>query len=271
MTKESLAGRVAVLTGAGAGIGRATARRFAEQGAALHLVDRDAAAVEETARLCLAAGARAQVHVVDCRDAPAMSGMATAVRERDPVIDVLFLNAGVGCVRPVREMTLDDWHFVLDTNLYGVVHGLHAFLESMIGANRGGHILITASMMGLFSMPGAGAYAASKHALIALAEALRAELRPHAIEVTAICPGLVSSEIIRRGRHEVGRFDHGVFERVWERFGAEPDRVARIVVECIEERRGGIQLAAPTGTLLWYLRRYAPSLYSRALSLAARA
>src|SRR5262249_33362926 len=195
-----LRGRVVVITGAASGIGRASARRFAERGAILHLCDLDGERLEDAAVECGRLGARASFHLADCRDAEAQKRVAAEGLARDAVVDVLFLNAGVGYGGPIADMTLEDWRLVLDTNLGGVVHGLSAFLTPMLAQRGGGHILITASMLGLYALPRAGAYAASKHALVGLAESLRAEVRGHSVEVTALCPGLVASEIIRRGR-----------------------------------------------------------------------
>jgi len=263
--------RVVVITGAAAGIGRASARRFAQRGAILHLIDLDGARLEAVAVECARLGARACFHVADCRDAAAQKRVAAEVLARDAVVDVLFLNAGVGYGGNIAEMTLEDWRLVLDTNLLGVVHGLDAFLRPMLEQGTGGHILITASMLGLYALPRAGAYAASKHALVGLSQSLRAEVRARGIEVTVLCPGLVASDIIRRGRMQGDAVERARAERLWERWGAHPDVVARCACKCVERQRGGVRPVAATGASLWRLQRYAPRLYERVLLLAGPA
>ncbi|HET6612418.1 MAG TPA: SDR family oxidoreductase [Kofleriaceae bacterium] len=269
-----LANRVVVITGAASGIGQAAARRFADCGAILHLVDIDAAGVEAEAVACARRGTRAEAHVADCRDAAAMAEVAASVLERDAGIDVLFLNAGVGHGGPIADMDLADWRRVIDTNLYGVVYGLDAFLGPMLAQRGGGHVIITASVLGLFALPLAGAYAATKHALVALARALRAEVKSRGVEVTAICPGLVASNIIRDGR-----LGHGLVrarvEKIWRTRGADPDVVGRKVVAIARRRIGGVQVVAASGSALVHLNRLGPRTYDRVIGgayrLAARA
>lgn len=266
-----LAHRVVVITGAASGIGRASALRFAAAGAILHLVDRDAERLAAVALECERVGARTAWHVADCGDAAANRRVAAAVLERDAVVDVLFLNAGIGCGGRVEDLTLDDWRRVLDVNLMGVVYGLDAFLAPMLAQGTGGHVIVTASVLGLFSVPGTAAYAATKHALVALCDSLRAEVRQRGIEVTTLCPGIVATEIVKAGTLHTGRLDRSGVEAIWERRGAHPDEVARTVIECVERRRGGIRISASRGTAnVWRLRRWSPRGYEAALSLAGR-
>jgi short-subunit dehydrogenase len=125
-------------------------------------------------------------------------------------------------------------------------------------------------MLGLYAIPSAGAYTASKHALIGLCDTLRAEVHRHGIEVTALCPGLVGSDIIKNGRMKTDGMERSRLDRIWQTRGATPDQIGKIAVRCVEKRKGGVQLAAPTGRVLYDLRRFAPSLYARVLSIAAR-
>ncbi|MCC7540478.1 MAG: SDR family NAD(P)-dependent oxidoreductase [Deltaproteobacteria bacterium] len=266
-----LRNRVVVITGAAAGIGRASARRFAEAGATLHLVDRDAERLEAVALECGRLGARAAFHVADCRDLEANRRIAREVLDRDAVVDVLFLNAGIGCGGRVEDLSPDDWRDVLDVNLLGVVHGLDAFLPAMLAQRGGGHVILTASVLGLFAVPGVAAYAASKHALVGLGESLRAEVRHRGIEVTTLCPGLVATDIVRAAKLHSGRIDRKGIEAIWDTRGAPPDDVARTVIACVKHRRGGIRISASRGTAnLWRLHRLSPRTYETAMAWVAR-
>lgn len=259
-----LSNRVVVITGAASGIGQAAARRFADQGAILHLVDIDADGVEAEAVACARLGTRAEAHVADCRDPEAMVAVARRVLDRDAGVDVLFLNAGVGHGGPIADMSIEDWRRVIDTNLYGVAYGLDAFLRPMLAQRGGGHVIITASVLGLYALPLAGAYAATKHAVVALARALRAEVRGQGVEVTAICPGLVASNIIRDGRLR-GGLGRSRLEHIWKTRGASPDVIGKKVVAIAKRRLGGVHVVAPTGTALAHLSRLGPRTYDRVI------
>src|SRR5690606_23347373 len=158
--------RVVVITGAGSGIGRATAHAFARQGARLHLVDIHRGRVEEAAAEVRLLCPEAHAHVVDVRDAAAMEQLAQAVYARHARVDVLLNNAGVGHSALVQETSLDDWRWVLEVNLWGVIHGVHAFVPRLIDQGGRAHIVNTASLAGLIGLPSMAPYCASKFAVV---------------------------------------------------------------------------------------------------------
>ncbi|MCH9685222.1 MAG: SDR family NAD(P)-dependent oxidoreductase, partial [Deltaproteobacteria bacterium] len=141
--------RVVVITGAGSGIGRATAMAFAKHGARLHLVDIHRGRVEEAAAEARLVGPEAHAHAVDVRDPEAMEKLADEVYARHSRVDVLINNAGVAHSALVQETSLDDWRWVLDVNLWGVIHGIHVFVPRLIDQGGRAHIVNTASVAGL--------------------------------------------------------------------------------------------------------------------------
>ncbi|MCX4247563.1 SDR family NAD(P)-dependent oxidoreductase [Paraliomyxa miuraensis] len=260
--------RVVVITGAGSGIGRSTARAFARQGARLHLIDIHRGRVEEAAAECRLHCPQAHAHVVDVRDAAAMEALAADVYARHRRVDVLINNAGVGHSALVQETSLDDWRWVLDVNLWGVIHGVHVFVPRLIDQGGDAHIVNTASLAGLVGVPSMAPYCASKHAVVGLSEALGAELAPFGIRVTAICPGVISTDIIRAARLEgaVGERKRRVMD-FYEKMGIPPDRVARDIVRAV---RSGAPLATTLGASYpaLLLKRLSPRLYRATAGVA---
>ena len=167
--------RVVVVTGAGSGIGRATAHAFAKQGARLHLLDIHRARVEETAAELRLVGAAVRAHEGDVRDPAVLEQLAERVFAEDKRCDVLVNNAGVGHSALVHETSLEDWKWVLETNLWGVIHGIHAFVPRMIDQGGKASIINTASIAGLMGIPSMAPYCTSKFAVVGLSESLGAE------------------------------------------------------------------------------------------------
>jgi NAD(P)-dependent dehydrogenase (short-subunit alcohol dehydrogenase family) len=230
----NLAG-VVVVTGAGSGIGRATALRFAGLGARVHVADISMEAAETVAEQI---GAKARAHHVDVTDPEAVNGLADAVFAESGVVDVLHNNAGVGHAGPVEEIPLSDWRRVVEINLMGVIHGICAFVPRMLAQGRPSHIVNTASALGL--MPGIdlAPYATTKHAVVGLSESLHAELGRRGIGVTALCPGIISTAIVGEAtmRGEIATSKQGTVDFYATR-GASPDVVADAVVTAIRKRR----------------------------------
>lgn len=190
---SSLQGKIAAVTGAGSGIGRATALRFAREGAIVHLADRHSDPVEAVADEIRATGARATACTVDVTDAEAVQTWADAVFDADGRVDVLYNNAGIGAAGPAESMDAETWRRIIEVNLIGVANGVCAFGPRMLEQSGGGHIVNTASLAGLVAMPGLTAYAASKHGVVGLSESLNAEWEKEGVRVTAICPGIIDT------------------------------------------------------------------------------
>ncbi|MFG3549212.1 SDR family oxidoreductase [Streptomyces sp. NPDC047725] len=198
---DRFGGQLVLVTGAGSGIGRATTLAFAEAGARVVAVDRDAGSAARTAELARLAGAPdAWAETVDVSDEQAMEKLADRVASGYGVVDVLVNNAGIGLSGSFFDTTPDDWKKVLDVNLWGVIHGCRLFGRQMTKRGQGGHIVNIASAAAFQPSKVLPAYSTSKAAVLMLSECLRAELAGQGIGVTAICPGLVNTGITSTAR-----------------------------------------------------------------------
>jgi len=252
-------GKVAVVTGAGSGIGRSTALLLARLGAAVHAADLDGASAEAVAAEIESAGGRATAHTVDVSDPAAVEELARRVFEADRAVDILHNNAGVGHAGAVDETTLEEWERVISINLMGVIYGIHHFVPRMLAQGRGGHIVNTASLAGLVAVAEMGPYCTSKHAVVGLSESLNSELSPRGIHVSAICPGLINTPITRAAHLQgdlAGQRERIV--RFYERFGSSPDVVAKAVVDAVRRKKLIRTVPRHHVVLNWGLRRLSP-------------
>jgi NAD(P)-dependent dehydrogenase (short-subunit alcohol dehydrogenase family) len=198
-------GKVAVVTGAASGIGRALAEALAAAGSAVVVADLDGPEAEAVAAGIRAAGGEAEAMQVNVADAAAVDRLAAATLERFGRVDVLCNNAGVSTFNLMKDQTLDDWRWVFDVNLWGVVHGLQTFLPIMRSQGTPGHIVNTASVAGVLSgVAFIGPYAATKVAVVSISETLVQELAidQTPIGVSVLCPSSVNTRVMEseRGR-----------------------------------------------------------------------
>jgi NAD(P)-dependent dehydrogenase (short-subunit alcohol dehydrogenase family) len=195
INKASLDGQVAVITGAGRGIGAAIAAKIAHLGAAVVLCGRTLAPLQSTADAISMVGGRAEAVECDVSDLRSVEAVAVRVDQTLGRIDMLVNNAGVaGFGGPLHQLPPESWDRVLNTNLRGVYYCIRAFAPMMIRA-RGGHIVNISSLAGKNALPNGAAYAASKWGLNGLTYSVAEELRVHNIRVSVICPGSVDTEL----------------------------------------------------------------------------
>jgi len=211
---QNLKGKVAVITGGASGIGKAMAERFARAGMHLTLVDIEKQPLEATAAALREGGSEVLTQQVDVADAGAMDGLAEAVFERFGTIHLLCNNAGVAAAGPIWELTTEDWEFTMRPNLWGVIHGVRVFGPRLIEQDEG-HIVNTASMAGLVSLPGMGAYNVTKQGVVAFSETLFGDLQnaQSKVGVSVLCPAFVQTRIWDSERN---RPDHLQSERTAE-------------------------------------------------------
>jgi NAD(P)-dependent dehydrogenase (short-subunit alcohol dehydrogenase family) len=256
---RDLKDKIILVTGAASGIGRATAQKLGKAGGRLIVCDvnenglRDLAA--ELGDACLMA------ERVDVSDREAMRAFAERVHERVPAVDVLINNAGVGLQGGILDTSLEDWDWILEINLGGVVHGCHFFVPKMVARQRGGHVVNVSSALGYFGAPGVIGYATSKFGVLGLSESLRAELGPRGISVSTICPGIIDTGIIQNTRF-AGDQAEDVRARVQKLYRGRkygPDKVADAIVAAI--RRGTpVVPVSPEAWALYAISRFVPRL-----------
>ncbi len=197
----SVRDRVAVVTGGGSGIGRALAMALAREGARVVVADMEPAALTETVTAITRAGGDALGVPTDVADLTSVETLADRAFTRFGVVHLLCNNAGVVVHGGLESATHRDWQWVIGVNLWGVIHGLEAFLPRMIAQRQGGHIINTASMAGLIASQGFGVYNTTKYAVVGLSETLAKDLRPYGIGVSIVCPMGVATRIREAGRN----------------------------------------------------------------------
>ncbi len=200
---KDFAGKVAVVTGAASGIGRELALHAGRAGMSVVLGDVDERGMAETAELLAAQKARVASLKCDVSKADSVDALAALAYQRFGKVHVLFNNAGVAVLGPAWTATLEDWQWVLGINLMGVVHGIRSFVPRMIAQGDGGHVVNTASVAGLITVPANSVYAVSKHGVVALSECLYHDLKLAGAEVgvSVLCPAYVNTQIADSGRN----------------------------------------------------------------------
>lgn len=245
--------KIAVITGAGSGMGAAMARRFAGEGMKIVVADIDLAAAESTAAEVVAAGGEAIAVRADVASQDEVQAMADRAWDHFGAVHVLVNNAGIvpsGRYRQIWDFPLEDWRWSFDVNLMGVVHGIRSFIPRMIAEGVDGHVVTTASIAGLISGSGSPVYSAAKHAAVRATEALYASLKDmnSPIGVTVLCPGLVNTNIYRseRARPDALKPAQGIAEETPElqaiadslyRSAISPEAVADMVFDAMQRRQ----------------------------------
>jgi NAD(P)-dependent dehydrogenase (short-subunit alcohol dehydrogenase family) len=238
---DSFKDKVAVVTGGGSGIGRALALALAREGARVVVADIDEAAMEAVVREARGHGVDALPVRTDVTDLAQVQGLADRAWREFGAVHVLCNNAGVAAWGSLENATHRDWQWVLGVNLWGVIHGIEAFVPRMIAGGQRGHIVNTASMAGLIASQGLGVYNTSKYAVVGLSETLAKDLKTYGIGVSVLCPMGVETRIreSERSRPAALRNEPSVAAvpavELIGRYLA-PDAVAELVLDAI--RRG---------------------------------
>lgn len=257
-SNEYFKGKKILITGAGSGIGRATALKLAALDATLVLTDLNPDAVEQTASQARSCGAsRTDTHIVDVADWDDMQAVAAKVHKKHGTLDILVNNAGVGMAGDFLSTTVEDWQWVLGINLMGVVHGCKLFAPAMVERGRG-HIVNLASAAGYYAAPDMSAYSASKHAVLGLTESLRAEMASHGVGVSAICPGVINTGIVAssRMRGAAGQAQDNIVA-FYRKRNYGPELVADAVLSAVRHNRAVVPVS-PEAWVMYGAKRFTP-------------
>jgi len=235
MTVKLQSSRVAI-TGAGSGIGAATAVHCARIGAETITLDIDGDAAEATAQRCRELGGAARAYTCDVTDYEALVALAQRLEDEHGPVDVLVNNAGVGLAGRFLEGSIEDWRWLREVDIDGVVHGCHAFAPAMVQRGRG-HLVNVSSMAGYMPHASMASYCTAKAAVLMFSQCLRADLAADGVGVSAVCPGVIDTPIAVNTRLVGAMASNreqivGVF-----RHGHSPEAVAKAVVRAIERNR----------------------------------
>ena len=254
------------VTGAGSGIGRATALAFAGEGAEVVLSDVVEAAVKEAAAEVTARGGVAHAYVLDVSDAQAVEEFAAKVCAEHGVPDVVVNNAGIGQAGFFLDTPAEEWDRVLDVNLGGMVNGCRSFAKRMVDRGLGGHVVNVSSMAAFAPLAAMNAYCTSKAAVYMFGDCLRAELDTAGIGLTTICPGVVDTNIIHTTAWHVPAHKSGALsarkKQVATGFGARgfgPEKVAKAIVASVLSNKA-IRPVTPEAYLVYGTSRLAPQI-----------
>ena len=254
--------RQVLITGAGSGIGRATALAFAAQGANLWLADINLQGCQETARLAKQTGVATRVIECNVADEASVQSMANQVHAEVDALDILMNNAGIGVAGRFLDTTLASWRKVMDVNLMGVVHGCHAFLPNMVRRGQGGHVINTASAAAFVAAPDMPIYAASKFAVQGFTESLRSDMARHNIGVTAVCPGIINTPIVANSIMEGEMGSEGTQDKIvrfYEKRNYTAEQVAAAILGAVR-RNAAVQPISPEAWGMYFAKRFTPGL-----------
>jgi len=256
--------KTAIVTGAGSGLGRALAVRLARDGWQIAIADIAPEGAAETLELVEQAGGSGRVERLDVTQPDEWEQLRDRLQADWDHLDLLCNNAGVCAAGRVGRYTLENWRWMLEVNLFGVVHGCHTMLDWLGGNPRGGQIMNVASIAGLIGFPESAAYCAAKFGVVGLSESLAAELADSPVSVTIVCPGFFASRLFDSGRYDTK--EQRALAKVYvDRSEITAEQVADVAVRAMQ--RNELYAIVGTKAKRWArLKRWIPSLFRRRLA-----
>lgn len=249
--------KIAIITGAGSGIGYALGKKLGEKGAVVILADIKGDRCQALAEQLIAAGCRAEAASLDVSDPTSVQNLVRATAERYGRLDYIFNNAGIAVGGEVRDISLEDWHDVLNVNLNGVINGVAAAYPLMVKQGFG-HIVNTGSIEGLVPFPNTVPYVASKYAVVGLSNGLRLEGADLGVKVSVVCPGYVKTAIFHVSK--LVNIDRQKTIEELESFGGvTPEECAEVMLTGVQ-RNQAIITVTRAARIIWWLHRLMPRL-----------
>ncbi|HXY34219.1 MAG TPA: SDR family NAD(P)-dependent oxidoreductase [Planctomycetaceae bacterium] len=256
--------KTGLITGAASGLGRAIALRLARDGWNLCLADVNDTGNEETLQLVRQAGGDGFVEHLDVREIDAWQDLRERLRERWPRLDLLVNNAGVAGSGRVGEYSIENWHWIVDVNLWNGINGCHTFVEWLKANPRGGHIINTCSLAAIASAPTMAAYNVTKAGMLALSETLYGELLPYNVGVTAVCPSVFRTNLLDRSRWCQPE-ERRLFEKGFAEAKMTAEHVADAAIRAMHRKQ--LYVMEPfEARFNWYLKRLNPTWFLRKVS-----
>jgi NAD(P)-dependent dehydrogenase (short-subunit alcohol dehydrogenase family) len=262
-------GRTAIVTGTASGLGRAIAVRLARDGWHLALADVNGEGNRETLALVESAGGTGRIEQLDVADAEGWQSMIARLRADWPRLDLLVNNAGVASSGHVGEHTLEDWHWMVEINLFGVIHGCHFALPWLKANPNGGHIVNVASVAAVMCAPSMAAYNVTKAGVVALSETLHGELLTSSVRVTVVCPGFVETNLLEKARYR-SQAMREYSARAMKSSPLSAARLANDVVRAMRKKRLYVFLPA-MARRQWWFKRLVPQFYLNRIARSSHA
>ncbi|MFI1915981.1 SDR family NAD(P)-dependent oxidoreductase [Nocardia sp. NPDC020380] len=275
MSKQPFYPSLAVVTGAGSGIGRGTAKALAAIGTEIIIADIDLESARDAVAEIRELGGTAHAYRLDVADTTALEAFAALVKSEHGVPDVVVNNAGILVGGPLVDVPLRDFQRITDINLMAMIHGCRVFGAQLVERGKGGHLVNIASMAAFAAAPYTGPYSISKYAVKHFSDCLRAEFAQYGIGVTAICPGLIATNLSTSMKAdgildaEQSELTRTLMLKGQALFGMHPDKAGRLIVRAMRENRA-VEPIRPEARISRQLARFSPGLIRLVMTQAGK-
>jgi NAD(P)-dependent dehydrogenase (short-subunit alcohol dehydrogenase family) len=258
----------AVVTGAGSGLGRELCLKLAQRKYRILLADINTAGAQETLDLVKNAGGDGEIYQCDVTKQEAVEQMAVYAFDEFKKIDLLINNAGVVTAGFTGEIPLDDWHWCVNIDMWGMIYGCHYFIPRMKAQGGGGYIINIASEAGLVCLPEMGPYNVAKAGVIALSETIRTELAPHEIGVTVVCPSFFQTNLLKTMRFQQD-FQKELAETTFQHSRMTAADIAAHVMKAMDKKKLYV-VPGFNARFAWFEKRRAPELFYRSIAFGLK-